>query len=79
MSMPGGRSYEIAVVKVDHAKCAQPEELVPVTVMDDDIRNGLEVICDHAIYKEYLGQLGIVTVRPICFWVSLRTRRRGER
>ena len=36
---------------------------VPITVMDDDIRNGLEVICDHAIYKEYLSQLGIVTVR----------------
>jgi hypothetical protein len=36
---------------------------IPADVMDSDIRNGLEIVCEPAIYKEYVTNLGIVSVR----------------
>lgn len=47
------------MAKVHH----DPATSVPAAVMDADVRNSLEVLCDRALYGEYLSQLGIVSVR----------------
>ncbi len=59
VAVAGGRSYEIAVARVHH----DPATAVPAHRMDPDVRNGLEVLCDRALYREYLTQLGVVSVR----------------
>jgi hypothetical protein len=53
MSMPGGSSYEVCVVKVNHVGGSD--------TVDSDIGQGMEVLADPLLYAGYLEQLGLVS------------------
>eukprot|EP00045_Choanoeca_perplexa_P014204 m.165793 g.165793 ORF g.165793 m.165793 type:complete len:768 (+) comp16605_c0_seq2:52-2355(+) len=54
MSMPGGRSYEALIVKIDHSDT----DLIEHT--DQDVANALEVLESPRLYRAYIHQLGTV-------------------
>lgn len=56
MSMPGGRSYEVNVVKIHHKSGDGNSKA------DVDVQHGLEVLQDKQLYEKYLEQIGIVTM-----------------